>query len=278
MKFNLIENINEQIVSLKIEEANAIDYNSENERFALRRIFSFMDYTTLEGADNQDKVKELCRKALSFGDKGLPMPAAVCIYPPFVATAKKALSGSPVKVAVTAGAFPSGQLPLHLKLAEIDYVVGEGADEVDIVISRGTFLAREYETVFDEISAMRNRCPEAILKVILETGELKSVENIAKASEIAIYAGADFIKTSTGKITPAATAEAATAMLLVIAGYFRQTGRHIGLKPAGGIADPATALMYYKLVSHIAGSDWINASLFRIGASRLADKLSDCLT
>ena len=244
---------------------------------AYRGIFSFLDYTTLDGTDNQAKVKALCEKAIAFGEKGLPFPAAVCIYPPFIATAKKSLAGTPVKVATTAAAFPSGQMSLPVKLSEIDYAVGEGADEVDVVISRGTFLEGSFETIYHELSEMRHHCKDQTLKVILETGELQTPGNIARASEIAIMAGADFIKTSTGKINPAATPEAAFVMTEVIRRHFEKTGRRIGFKPAGGIAEANVALQYYRIVKNVLGEAWLSPALFRIGASRLAEKLSNIL-
>ncbi len=242
---------------------------------ALRQVFSFMDYTSLEGSDNTAKIKALCEKAISFGEKGLPFPAAVCIYPPFIAVAKNTLKGTPVKVATTAAAFPSGQMPLSVKLEEIRYAVNEGADEIDVVISRGTFLEKDYHRIYRELDAMRDMTKHNILKVILETGELLSPENIAMASEIAIEAGADFIKTSTGKIASAATEESVFVMLQVIREYHRKTGKKIGIKPAGGIADPEKALNYHWLVREVLGEQWLTPELFRIGASRLADRIAE---
>jgi deoxyribose-phosphate aldolase len=172
-----------------------------------------------------------------------------------------------------AGAFPSGQLPLHLRVNECKYVISEGADEVDMVISRGAFLAGEHQFIIDEVAAMKQACGEVHLKVILETGELVSDENIRLASELAIKGGADFIKTSTGKIQPAATPEAMYGMLKVIKTHFNETGTRIGIKPAGGISTPDQALLYYLLVKNTVGDDWLNNRLFRIGASRLADGL-----
>ena len=242
---------------------------------ALKQVFSFLDYTSLEGSDNKAKIKALCEKAISFGEKGLPFPAAVCIYPPFIAVAKNTLKGTPVKVATTAAAFPSGQMPLSVKLEEIRYAVNEGADEIDVVISRGTFLEKDYHRIYRELDAMRDMTKHNILKVILETGELLSPENIAMASEIAIEAGADFIKTSTGKIASAATEESVFVMLQVIREYHRKTGKKIGIKPAGGIADPEKALNYHWLVHEVLGEQWLTPELFRIGASRLADRIAE---
>lgn len=237
----------------------------------LERILNLLDLTTLEGTDNPDRIKALCLKALSFGDHGLPLPAAVCVYPLFVKLAKQLLSGSGVLVASVAGAFPSGQLPLSLRVAECKYAVSEGADEVDMVISRGCFLAGDHQFIIDEVAAMKQVCGKVLLKVILETGELITPANIKLASELAISGGADFIKTSTGKIQPAATPEAMITMLEVIHKHFTESGKMIGIKPAGGISTPDQALLYYLLVQQIAGKEWLNNSLFRIGASRLAD-------
>jgi deoxyribose-phosphate aldolase len=237
----------------------------------LARIISLLDLTTLEGTDNSDRITVLCAKALSFGSYNLPLPAAVCVYPLFIKQAKKLLAGSGIHVASVAGAFPSGQLPLHLRVNECKYAVSEGADEVDMVISRGAFLAGEHQLIVDEVAAMKQACGEVHLKVILETGELVSLANIKSASELAIHGGADFIKTSTGKIQPAATPEAMAEMLKVIRNHFDTTGNKIGIKPAGGISTPDQALLYYLLVKHIAGDEWLNNKLFRIGASRLAD-------
>lgn len=277
MQYSLTGGINIETVRNKLAEFPEPAFDPGNRLMVFREIFSFLDFTTLDGTDNRKKVKEFCIKAMEFGSKGLPFPAAVCIYPPFVSIAKQTLRGTPIRVATTAAAFPGGQMVLPVKLAEIDYVVSEGADEVDVVISRGTFLEGEHETVYRELTEMRAHCKNQTLKVILETGELGSVENIAAASEIAIRAGADFIKTSTGKISPAATPESTCTMLMVIRNHFDQTGKKVGLKPAGGIAEPVQALAYYSQVSAIAGNEWLNPGLFRIGASRLADKLIEKL-
>ncbi len=238
-----------------------------------RKILSFIDLTTLEGTDNQERIHQLCLKALSFSALGMPSPAAVCVYPPFVRQAKKELRGSGIKIASVAGAFPSGQSPLTVREAEVAYAVEEGADEIDMVISRGKLIEGDEAFVFEEVTAIRKACPEKHLKVILETGELKTPQLIRKASEIAISAGADFIKTSTGKIQPAATPEAMQIMLEVIGDHYRLTGKKIGIKPAGGISEPAQALVYYQLVMDILGEEWLTNDLFRIGASRLADGL-----
>ena len=239
-----------------------------------RTLLSCIDLTTLEGSDNTARIVELCHKACSFGESGLPLPAAVCVYPPFVRLAKNQLKGTCIRVAAVAGAFPSGQSPLAVRLEEVRYTINEGADEIDMVISRGRLLEGDESYVFDEIAAIRELCKDVHLKVILETGELKTPALIRKASEIAIAAGTDFIKTSTGKIQPAATEEAMEIMLEVIREQYEKTGKKTGIKPAGGISEPKQALQYYLLTKRILGADWLNKNLFRIGASRLADGLS----
>jgi len=254
---------------IKSLQAGIAELPGRNE--ILSRIIGLLDLTTLEGTDNTERIKALCDKAISFGGFNLPLPAAVCVYPPFIRQAKQLLAGSGVHVASVAGAFPSGQLPLHLRVKECEYAVAEGADEVDMVISRGAFLAGVHNMIIDEVAAMKQACGKVHLKVILETGELGSAANIKLASELAILGGADFIKTSTGKIQPAATPEAMAEMLQVIKTHYDKTGIRIGIKPAGGISTPDQALLYYLLVKEIVGDEWLNNNLFRIGASRLAD-------
>lgn len=242
---------------------------------ALRLLLSVIDLTTLEGSDTDEKVQSLCNKAKNFHKygHGIPNVAAVCVYPTFVKHAKAELRNSGVVVASVAGAFPSGQSPISVKLAEIKYAIDQGAEEIDMVMSRGLFLAGRHEEVFNEIAAVRKAAKGIHLKVILETGELITPGNIRLASEMAIHAGADFIKTSTGKITPAATEEAVLVMIDVIKEYHGLTGKMIGLKPAGGISEPDQALRYFQLMQHELGSEWLNKKYFRLGASRLADKI-----
>ncbi len=247
----------------------------ENEKEAIAFALGCIDLTSLEGSDTDSKIVDLCRKA---SDYFMPQTAAVCVYPVFVKLAKDRLSGSNVRIACVAGGFPSGQTSLKIKLEEVQYALQEGTDEVDMVISRGKFLEKKYNVVFDEISAIRSVCKDAKLKVILETGELQSIENITKASEIAIEAGADFIKTSTGKIAISATPEAFTCMLLAIKSCYERTGKQIGIKPAGGITDIDTTLLYIKLVESVLGKKWLDKDYFRIGASRLADKLFEFIS
>lgn len=244
-----------------------------------RQIINHIDLTTLEGSDNDERVLKLCSTAYGVEDKsrGIPAVAAVCVYPVFVKTARVALVGKNINVAAVAGAFPSGQSPLEVRLAEVRYAVEQGADEIDMVISRGRFLAGERDFLREEVAKHKEACGNAHLKVILETGELLDPNLIYEASVIAMESGADFIKTSTGKIQPAATLEAAYVMLAAIKEYHEKTGKKIGFKPAGGISDPETALQFWQLVKTINGEEWLNNHLFRFGASRLLNKLVDAI-
>ena len=236
---------------------------------------NMIDLTTLEGKDTDGKVKQMCYKAVHMMDTypGLPTVAAVCVYPEMVRVAKKAVGNSGVKVASVATAFPSGQSTLNIKLEETRYAVAEGADEIDMVISRGKFLEGDYNFVFDEIAAIKEACGAARLKVILETGELVTFDKVRKASDIAMYAGADFIKTSTGKIAPAATIPVTLVMLEAIRDFYYKTGKMIGMKPAGGISKSKAALHYLVMVNEILGEDWMNNQWFRFGASSLANDI-----
>lgn len=244
-----------------------------------RDILSVIDLTTLEGADTHEKAANLAKQASSYAsiEKNIPNVAAVCVYPTLVKTVKENLSDSNIGVASVAGAFPAGQSPIEIKVAEVKYAVEQGADDIDMVISRGTFLEGKYDIVQDEVKSIKEACGKAHLKVILETGELSSPKNIRKASELSIFGGGDFIKTSTGKIPVAATLQAMLVMLDTIKEYYDKTGKKIGIKPAGGISEPEVAIDYYLLVKEILGEDWLNKSLFRIGASRLANKVYELI-
>jgi len=239
----------------------------------LKLVLSMIDLTTLEGKDTPGKVKQLCYKAKHLLDnyEGLPTVAAVCVYPSMVRVAKKSLEGSGIKIASVATAFPSGQAPSKVKIEDTKFAVSEGADEVDMVISRGKFLTGEYNFVFDEIAAIKEACGEARLKVILETGELSTFDKVRRASDIAMYAGADFIKTSTGKVQPAATMPVTLVMLEAIRDYYYSTGKMIGMKPAGGISKSKLALHYLVMLNEVLGEDWMNNHWFRFGASSLAN-------
>lgn len=236
----------------------------------LKLAISMMDLTTLEGKDSPGKVKQMCQKArVPHESADIPSCAAVCVYPKFVATAKQALLGSTVKVASVATAFPSGLSALAVKLDDVSQAVEAGADEIDMVIDRGAMLCGEYAAVFDEIAAVKEKCGPAHLKVILETGELGSYDRVRKASQIAMLAGADFIKTSTGKIQPAATPAVTLVMLEAIRDFYYATGRIIGMKPAGGIRTAKQALHYLVIVKETLGDTWLSPDLFRFGASTL---------
>jgi deoxyribose-phosphate aldolase len=239
----------------------------------LHMVLSMIDLTTLEGKDTLGKVNQLCTKARHLHDHipGLPTVAAICVYPSMVSVAKKALQGSLIKVASVATAFPSGQSSLRIKLADTRLAVEEGADEVDMVISRGKFHAGDYQYVFDEIATIKEACGKARLKVILETGELGTLDQVRKASTIAIAAGADFIKTSTGKIQPAATMPVTLVMLEAIRDHFYKTGKKVGMKPAGGISKSKLALHYLVMVKETLGEAWLDKHWFRFGASSLAN-------
>ncbi len=241
----------------------------------MKLALSMIDLTTLEGADTPSKVRQLCYKGIHLHDQlpGLPTVAAICVYPTMVKVAKKALGDSGVKVASVATGFPSGQAPKAVKIAETKYAVNEGADEIDMVISRGHFHSGDYNFVFDEIAAIKEVCGDARLKVILETGELGTYDKVRLASDIAIAAGADFIKTSTGKISPAATMEVTLVMLHAIRDHYLKTGQMIAMKPAGGIRKSKEALHYLMMVKEELGEEWLSNHWFRFGASSLANDI-----
>jgi deoxyribose-phosphate aldolase len=242
---------------------------------ALKMAISMMDLTTLDARDTPGKVIQLCAKAVRPHDSlpDIPSAAAVCVYPNMVRIARKALEGTKIHVAAVSTAFPSGMSTRDVKIRETKYAVAEGADEIDMVISRGKFLAGEYSYVFDEIAAVKEACGSAHLKVILETGELSTLDNVRKASDLAMYAGADFIKTSTGKIQPAATLPVTLVMLEAIRDFYYQEGKMIGMKPAGGIATAKLALQYLVVVRETLGQAWLSPDYFRFGASALANDL-----
>lgn len=240
---------------------------------ALKMVLSMIDLTTLEGQDTPGKVKQLCQKALRLhGSRpDLPNVAAVCVYPTMVGIAKQTLGDSGIHVASVATAFPSGMAPREIKLSETRMAVSEGADEIDMVISRGAFHQGDYRLVFDEIAAIKEACGNAHLKVILETGELGTLDRIRRASTLAMYAGADFIKTSTGKIQPAATLPVTLVMLQAIRDYFRDSGRMVGMKPAGGISKAKLSIQYLVMLRETLGEAWMSPDWFRFGASSLAN-------
>jgi deoxyribose-phosphate aldolase len=243
----------------------------EAKLWALELAVRMMDLTTLEGADTPGKVAALCSKAVRPDpvDRTVPSVAAVCVYPNLVPVARERVAGTGVKVASVATGFPSGQYPTELKLADVRSAVELGADEVDMVIDRGAFLSGRYAKVYDEIIRVKEACGEAHLKVILETGELGTYDNVRRASLLAIAAGADFIKTSTGKVAPAATLPVTLVMLEAIRDVHEETGREVGMKPAGGIRHAKQAVQYLVLLHETLGLDWMTPDRFRFGASSL---------
>ena len=242
---------------------------------ALKLALSMIDLTTLEGKDSLGKVRQLCYKASHLHDQfsNLPQVAAVCMYPNMVEVAKKALKSSSIKIAAVATAFPSGMATLEAKLNEVKSVVDAGVDEVDMVMSRGRFLQGDYSYVFDEVAKVKSTCGQAHLKVILETGELITLDNVRKASDLAMEAGADFIKTSTGKVKPAATPSVVLVMLEAIRDFYKRTGKIVGMKPAGGISTAKLAIQYLVMVRETLGQEWLTPDRFRFGASSLANDI-----
>ena len=241
----------------------------------LRMALSMIDLTTLEGKDTPGKVRQMCFKAQHLHDQaeGLPTVAAVCVFPTMVGIAKAALANTHIKVAAVSTAFPAGQAPFEVKKLDTLHAVEHGADEIDMVISRGRFLAGDYNFVYDEIAAIKELCGAARLKVIFETGELDSLDQVKRVSSLAIAAGADFIKTSTGKIQPAATFPVVLTMLSAIKEHYDQTGQMIGMKPAGGISSAKIALQHLLLVKEVLGEAWLSNEWYRFGASSLANDL-----
>ncbi|WP_420187598.1 deoxyribose-phosphate aldolase [Bacteroides pyogenes] len=238
-------------------------------------LFNCIDLTTLNTTDSDESVMRLTEKVNEFDNAfpDLKNVAAICVYPNFAAIVKNTLEVDGVNIACVSAGFPSSQTFIEVKIAETSLAVADGADEIDIVLSVGKFLSGDYETMCDEIEELKEACKESHLKVILETGALKSAANIKKASLLSMYAGADFIKTSTGKQQPAATPEAAYAMCEAIRDYHEKTGRKVGFKPAGGINTVHDAIVYYTIVKEVLGEEWLTNKLFRLGTSRLANLL-----
>ncbi|WP_428834532.1 deoxyribose-phosphate aldolase [Nonomuraea maheshkhaliensis] len=244
-------------------------------RQAIDLAIRMVDLTTLEGSDTPGKVRALAAKAVrpDPADPTAPSVAALCVYPDMIATAAQALAGTGVGLASVATGFPAGRTSLEVKLADTRAAVAAGATEIDMVIDRGAFLAGDHGKVFDEITAVKEQCGQAHLKVILETGELVTYDNVRRASWLALHAGADFIKTSTGKVSPAATLPVTLIMLEAVRDYRAATGRQAGVKPAGGIRTTKDAIRYLVLVKEIAGDDWLDPAWFRLGASTLLNDL-----
>lgn len=277
MKFDFkhTPSIDQVGIEERVARFNTRSIKKETKLSGLKLALNMIDLTTLEGKDTEGKVKQMCIKAMHVSDDlpGLPTVAAVCVYPNHVKTAKQVLKDSKVKIASVATAFPSGNSTLEIKLDDTKLAIDSGADEVDMVISRGEFLKGNYNFVFDEIAAIKNACGKARLKVILETGELSTLDNVRKASDIAILAGADFIKTSTGKIQPAATMPVTLVMLEAIKDHYLKTNVMIGMKPAGGISTAKSALQYLVMLNETLGPKWMSNEWFRFGASSLANDI-----
>jgi deoxyribose-phosphate aldolase len=270
---SLVSQVDEVGVKERVARFQSRSIKKESKIEALHMVLSMIDLTTLEGQDTPGKVRQLCQKAIHLHDSlpGLPHVAAVCVYPTMVGIAKKALGDHGINVASVATAFPSGMAPRQIKLEETRIAVDDGADEIDMVISRGAFLQGEYGFVFDEIAAVKEACGDAHLKVILETGELGTLDRVRQASVLAMHAGADFIKTSTGKIQPAATLPVTLVMLQAIRDFYYETGRMIGMKPAGGISAAKLAVHYLVALRETLGAAWMTPEWFRFGASSLAN-------
>ena len=259
----------------RVDRLNTRSIKKDSKHSALSLALSMIDLTTLEGMDTPGKVRQLCYKAKHLHDalNDIPSVAAVCVYPTLVQVAKEALEGSDIKVASVATGFPSGQTDFDSRLEEIRFAIDEGADEVDMVISRGKFLSGDFQTVFDEVAQAKKMCGKLHLKVILETAELVTLDNIRRASEISMSAGADFIKTSTGKAKCGATQPVTLVMLEAIRDFYLKTNKKVGMKPAGGISDAKTAIRYLIMVKETLGKDWLTPDLFRFGASSLANDI-----
>lgn len=263
------EQVTEEVSRLLAEKT---DQNRTKEVYS--RLYGCIDLTTLNSTDTREAVWQFTEKVNSFeGSRpDTPNVAAICVYPNFAHTVKEALTAD-VRIACVSAGFPFSQTFSEVKVAETALAVADGADEIDVVINLGLFLGEEYEEFCEELSEIKEACRQATLKVILETGALKSARNIHRASILSLYSGADFLKTSTGKGYPGATPEAAWVVCKAIREYHQKTGRKVGFKVSGGVATPEDAVKYYSIVKEVLGDEWCNNSLFRIGASRLADAL-----
>ncbi len=259
----------------RVADLSTRSIKREAKRFALDLAIAMTDLTTLEGSDTPGKVRAMCAKGVrpDPGDGSVPAVAAVCVYPDMVPTAVEAVSGTGVRVASVATAFPSGRAPLDAKLADVRFAVDAGADEVDMVIDRGAFFVGRVGVVFEEIQIVKAACAPAHLKVILETGELGPLDNVRRASWLALLAGGDFIKTSTGKVQPSATLPVTMVMLQAVRDFRDLSGFTAGVKPAGGIRTAKDAIRYLVTVNEVAGPDWLSPRFFRFGASSLLNDL-----
>ena len=276
---NIDQNFNDNEVNKSVASIIAKSADLKTDQW-YKLALSCIDLTTLNSTDSHPQGEQIAARVNGFSEafRGLPNVAAICVYPSIVESVKKSLRAPDVKLASVSAGFPSSQTFLDVKVLETMMAVGKGANEIDIVLNLGDFLSEDYLSAMREISTLKRACDNAHLKVILETGSLKSYSNIWKASLLAIEGGADFIKTSTGKLEPAATPEAAWVMCHAIKSYFEKTGIKIGFKAAGGIVETTDSLIYISIVKEVLGDDWLNKGLFRIGASRLANNLLISLT
>ena len=266
--------VNAEEVEKQLDQIRSV-VPSTDDKDILKKIFSLIDLTTLSERDNIDNVSQMCERVNMLTDAYPSMPgvAAICVYPEMVSVVKEKLDNPLVSIASVGGGFPASQTFTNIKVMEIEQAIAQGAEEIDIVLPVGKFLRNELEYVEYEIHVIKERIGSVHLKVILETGSLQDYSLIRKASLLAIKAGANFIKTSTGKVSPGATPEAMVIMCNAISDYYNRTGKKVGIKPAGGISDSSTAMLYYAIVKEILGEDWLNSERFRIGASRLANNL-----
>lgn len=268
-------NLNDEEIKSEVEQIVAENFDANNNAEVLKFSLGCIDLTTLNPTDNEERVRNFTQKVNDFEEQypELDNVASICVYPNFAEVVSMNLDVTEVHTTVVAAGFPSSQTFNEIKVAECALAVASGADEVDIVINVGQFLQGQYEEMCDTIAECKDACRDKIFKVILETGALKSASNIMKASVLAIYAGADFIKTSTGKLDPAATPEAVLVMCKAAKAYFEQTGKRIGIKVAGGVRTPEDAVKYYSIVKSVLGEEWLTKDLYRIGASSAANNL-----
>jgi len=285
MNINSIEEnfsieVDEKVVEKNLSKIKAIAQTREKDVEILKKCFSLIDLTTLNSTDGYEKGKVMAEKVSSFKQnfQNIDNVAAICVYPTLIAAVKENLTVSKVNIASVAAGFPSSQTFIDIKLSECQMAIENGADELDVVISLGAFLEGDYFTVFSELQQIKEVAGKVHVKVILETGVLPSLKDIKLASFLAMEAGADFIKTSTGKLEPAATPQAMYVMCEAIKEFYEKTGKKIGIKPAGGVGNSSDAAYYYSIVEQVLGKEWLNPELFRLGASRLANKLLSDIT
>lgn len=270
--------LNDSQVKSEVEKILSEKFAENNNKEVYKKLYSFIDLTSLNTTDTKEDIWKFVQRVNDFeGSSDIPNVAAICVFPNFAETVKEALTAQDVKIACVSAGFPSSQTYIEVKIAETALAVANGADEIDIVLNLGYFFAENYEELAEEISELKHACRDAHLKVILETGALKSAKDIKIASILSMYSGADFIKTSTGKVYEGASLEAAYVMCSAIKEYYDKTGRKIGFKPSGGISTTEEAVKYYTIVKEILGEEWCNNELFRIGASRLANNLLDSI-